>query len=169
MLVRLKRFDEAIRSFDVCLAQGTPSASLYEARGLALAHAAPTSVRSRITPWRWRGAGATASLYSHRGWAYLFSGAPGPAARDFDEALRLDPSDGRALSGRALANVQQHKVREAVADARASAQTPGQRPPAALQRRPGLLPGRGLSSSPNPPGPRATGRPPAATAPRPWP
>ena len=37
VLVRLKRFDEAIRSFDVCLARGTPSASLYEARGLALA------------------------------------------------------------------------------------------------------------------------------------
>ena len=64
-----------------------------------------------------------ATLYGHRGWAYLFSGAAGPAARDFDEALRRDPSEGRALSGRALANVQQRKVRESVADARALAQT----------------------------------------------
>jgi tetratricopeptide (TPR) repeat protein len=51
----------------------------------------------------------------------LFSAAPGLAKRDFDEALRLDPGDGRALSGRALANVQQRKVDDAVADARASA------------------------------------------------
>jgi hypothetical protein len=48
--------------------------------------------------------------------------------RDFDEALRLDPSDDRALSGRALANVQQHKIREAVTDARASTQAKAKDP-----------------------------------------
>src|SRR6185312_2712207 len=46
-----------------------------------------------------------------------------PALRDFDEALRLDPSNGHALSGRALTNVQLRKAREAVADARASIRT----------------------------------------------
>ncbi len=122
VLVGLKRYDEAIRSFDLCLARGTPSASLYEARGLARAHRG--SYQRTITDYTMAlGAGrATASLYGHRAWAYLFSGAPGPAARDFDEALRLDPSDARALSGARLANVQQRKVREAIDDARASVQ-----------------------------------------------
>ena len=31
----LRRYDEAIRSFDVCLARKGASAELYEARGLA--------------------------------------------------------------------------------------------------------------------------------------
>ncbi len=128
VLVRLKRFDEAIRSFDACLAKGVPSASLYEARGLSLAHTG--SYERAIADYTLAlGAGrATASLYGHRGWAYLSSGAPGPAARDFDEALRLDPSDARALSGRALANVQQRKAREAIADARASIGAPNPDP-----------------------------------------
>jgi len=122
VLVKLKRFDEAIRSFDVCLVHGTAWAPLDEARGLALAYKG--SYDRAIADYTLAlslGRG-TASLHTHRGWAYLFSGAPGPAVRDFDEALRLDPSDDRALSGRALANVQQHKIPEAIADARASAQ-----------------------------------------------
>jgi serine/threonine protein kinase/tetratricopeptide (TPR) repeat protein len=121
VLVKLKRFDEAIRSFDVCLAGGAPSAPLYEARGLALAYSGLYDRAISDYTLALRTGRGTASLHTHRGWAYLFSGAPGPAVRDFDEALRLDPSDDRALSGRALANVQQHKIREAVADARASA------------------------------------------------
>jgi tetratricopeptide (TPR) repeat protein len=120
VLVKLGRFDEAIRSFDICLAKGKPSASVYEARGLARARRG--SYERAIADYTLAlGAGrVTGSTYTNRGWAYLFSGAPAPASRDFDEALRLDPADARALSGRALANVQQRKVREAVADARSS-------------------------------------------------
>jgi len=62
----------------------------------------------------------SASLYANRGWAYLQSGAPASALRDFDRALRMDASNAHALSGRALANVQQRRPREAVADARES-------------------------------------------------
>jgi eukaryotic-like serine/threonine-protein kinase len=121
ILVKLKRFDQAVRSFDVCFARGTPSPALYEARGLALAyrgayHAAIADYTMAIATGQ-----GTASLYTHRGWAYLFSGAAAPAAHDFEEALRLNPRDGGALSGRALANVQQRKIAEAVADARSSA------------------------------------------------
>jgi tetratricopeptide (TPR) repeat protein/tRNA A-37 threonylcarbamoyl transferase component Bud32 len=128
VLVKLKRFDDAIRSFDICLAKGAPSASLYEARGLSLAYAG--SYERAIADYTLAlGAGrATASLHGHRGWAYLFSGAPAPASRDFDEALRLDPADARALSGRALANVQQRRAREAIADARASIRAPNPDP-----------------------------------------
>jgi tetratricopeptide (TPR) repeat protein len=62
----------------------------------------------------------TASLLANRGWVYLLSCASTPALRDFDEALRIDPSNSHALSGRALANVQLRKPREAIEDARAS-------------------------------------------------
>jgi eukaryotic-like serine/threonine-protein kinase len=126
VLVKLKRFDDAIRSFDVCLARGSPSAALYEARGLALAYSGSYDRAIADYTLALSKGERTTSLLTHRGWAYLFSGAPGPAARDFDEVLRRDHSDNRALSGRALANVQQHKIREAIADARASAQTSAQ-------------------------------------------
>ena len=122
VLVKLKRFDAAIRSFDVCIAQENASPILYEARGLALAYSGSYDRAIADYTLALAKGKRTAPLLTHRGWAYLFGGAPSPAIRDFDEALKRDPSDDRALSGRALANVQQHKVREAVADARASAQ-----------------------------------------------
>lgn len=118
ILVKLKRFEEAIRSFDVCLTRGAPTASLYEARGLALAHSgfygrAISDYTMAMSLGR-----ATGSLYGHRAWAYLFSGALAPAEHDFDKALTQNPADTHALAGRALAYVQQHKVHEAITDAR---------------------------------------------------
>jgi eukaryotic-like serine/threonine-protein kinase len=122
VLVKLKRFDEAIRSFDICIAHENTSAILYEARGLALAYSGSHDRAIADYTLALSKGQRTAPLLTHRGWAYLFGGAPGPAVRDFDEALQRDSSDARALSGRALAMVQQHKVRDAVADARASAE-----------------------------------------------
>ncbi len=122
VLVKLRRLDEAIRAFDLCLAKGKPTAALYEARGLAEAQRGVYERAIADYTLALRAGRDTASLHANRGWAYLFSGAPVPASRDFDEALRLEPSDPRALSGRAMANVQQRKVREAVADASASVQ-----------------------------------------------
>ena len=65
------------------------------------------SVRLRCSP---TGAGLTCS-----------AGQPGRPHATLTIALKSDPSDDRALSGRALAFIQQHKIREALADARASA------------------------------------------------
>jgi len=121
--MKLRRYDETIKSFDNCLATGSPSPALHEARGLALAYNGSYGRAIADYTLALHAGRKTASLYSDRGWAYLFGGAPGPAANDFDEALRLDCSDGRDLSGRSLANIQQRKVREAVADVRAAAQT----------------------------------------------
>ncbi len=116
----LRRYDEAIGSFDACLARGGTSAALYEARGLALAsHGSYERALADYTMALNLGR-ATPSLLANRGWAYLLGGAPAPALRDFDESLRLDPSNGHALSGRALTNVQLRKTREAIADAQAS-------------------------------------------------
>jgi serine/threonine protein kinase/Tfp pilus assembly protein PilF len=119
-LMMLKRYDEAARSLDVCLVGGAASPALYEARGLAMAwHGSYDRAVADYTMALNVGRG-TPSLYANRGWVYLLGGAPVPALRDFDEALRLDPSNGHALSGRALTNVQLRKTREAVADARSS-------------------------------------------------
>jgi tetratricopeptide (TPR) repeat protein/tRNA A-37 threonylcarbamoyl transferase component Bud32 len=121
VLLKLERFDEAIRSFDNCMARGSRSASLHEIRGLALASSghhdrAIADYSLALSLGR-----PTSSLYSHRGWSYLLAGAAGLAVRDFDAALRIDPADGRALSGRALANVQLKRIDEAIADAKGSA------------------------------------------------
>ncbi len=167
VLVKLRRFDEAIRSFDNCLAKGKPSASLHEARGLALAQRGDYE-RAIADYTLALGAGrVTASLYTNRGWAYLFSGASTPASRDFDEALRLDAADARALSGCAMANVQQRKVREAVADARASVLASG-RDARLIYGARGCTARRRPASSPTRAGRWARGKSPGDTGPRPW-
>jgi serine/threonine protein kinase/tetratricopeptide (TPR) repeat protein len=120
ILVKLRRFDEAIRAFDLCIAKGNASPALYETRALALAQRGSFERAIADYTLALSAGRQSASLYTNRGWAYLLSGAPGPAIRDFDQALRLDPGDAHARSGRAMANVQQRKVPEAIADAHAS-------------------------------------------------
>jgi tetratricopeptide (TPR) repeat protein len=51
-----------------------------------------------------------------RGWAYIVAKAPELALADFDEAIRLDPTDADAFSGRATARVHLSRYQEAVAD-----------------------------------------------------
>ena len=75
VLVGLKRFDEAIRSFDICLARGTPSPALYEARGLALAWRGSYALAIADYTMALNSGQGTSSLYDNRGWAYLSSGA----------------------------------------------------------------------------------------------
>lgn len=118
VLVGLKRYDEAISSFDICMKRGKVSQAIYEVRGLA--RACSGSYERAVAEYTMAlnlGRGSS-SLYTNRGWAYLLGGAPAPALRDFDEALRLEPSNSHAMSGRAQANVQLRKPLEAVADAR---------------------------------------------------
>ena len=56
-------------------------------------------------------------MLARRGWLYLVLDAPRLAVRDFDEVLRLEPSDGDAHTGRGSALVRLGRHREAVADA----------------------------------------------------
>jgi tetratricopeptide (TPR) repeat protein/tRNA A-37 threonylcarbamoyl transferase component Bud32 len=123
VLVALKRYEEAIRSFDLCMAQGGTSAALHEARGLALFWGGSHD-RAIADFTVALGLGhPTAGLLANRGWAYLASGAAEPALRDFDAALGMEPTHGHALGGRALAYIQLRKPRQAVADARAAVRT----------------------------------------------
>ena len=76
--------------------------------------------RSTTTLWLWLSNPPRPVLHARRGWAYLVSGAPQLALRDFEEAIRLDPSSGDAYSGRGSALVALGRCREAVADAEES-------------------------------------------------
>jgi serine/threonine protein kinase/tetratricopeptide (TPR) repeat protein len=120
VLMALRRYAEATRSFDICLAGGQRTAAVYEARGLALANQGSYARAIADYTLAMNTGHPTSSLNANRGWAYLFSGASELAARDFDESIRLEPSNGHALNGRALANVQLRKPHEAVADAQAA-------------------------------------------------
>ena len=120
VLRKLKRHSEVIRSCDVLLTQGKPSAELYELRALAkqelkdyegaiedntLAHA----MRPR-----------SASILERRGGLFLITDAPRLALRDFEGAIALDPSSrssADAYLGRGLARASLGLHREAAADA----------------------------------------------------
>jgi tetratricopeptide (TPR) repeat protein len=121
VLLKLKRHDDAISSCDVVLAQGRKSALLYELRVLA---------QEGINTKDYAGAIEDASaaltlspeqgkyrLLLRRGCLYLSADAPRLALRDFEQAIRLDPSNGEAYAGRGSARLSLGEHREAVADA----------------------------------------------------
>jgi len=118
VLLKLRRFDEAIRSCDVVLATGKKSAFLYQLR--AEANAAhnnyPEAIRdySRALDLHHDDSG----LLIRRGWAYLVFDSPRLALGDFNAAIKLDPAGGDAYNGRGTAQVRMGDHRAAVADAR---------------------------------------------------
>jgi len=59
----------------------------------------------------------SAPLLAHRGELYLVTDAPRPAVRDFEEAIRRDPSNPDAYNGRGLARAILGDHQKAVADA----------------------------------------------------
>ncbi len=116
VLLDLKRYDEVTRSCDALLAKDKPSAAIYELRGLArsdlkdFAGAIEDHTQAiALEPGR-------ALLFLRRGDLYLVSDAPKLAKHDFDEAIRLDPSNSDAVSGRAAVLVRLGQHREAVED-----------------------------------------------------
>ena len=170
VLVKLKRFDEAIRSFDICLANGD-------------------ALRRRSTrpgAWHWRTAAPTSraiadytlAMGTGRGDRIVVhaigagptcsAGPPRPPRTTSTRRCDSIPADARALSGRALANVQQRKVPEAVADARASAAANPARMPRLLYNAARVYCQAAAHPRGRPrPVPRRAGTPPAATGSRP--
>jgi len=116
--LKLRRFDDAIRSCDRAIAKGKKSAVFYELRGLAEAKhddfASAIRDYSRALEIR----PADPHLLNDRGWSYLQFDSPKPALCDFDAALKIDPADGNAYSGRGTAQARLGNYRAAVADAR---------------------------------------------------
>ena len=119
VLLVLKRYDDVIRSCDAVL-KTRPTAEVFELRGLAkdrrrdfvgaLDDYTQALAESPDRP----------ELWNRRGWAHLMTNAAHLALADFDRAIRLDGSNGDALSGRGTARVLLGQHRTAVADAEAS-------------------------------------------------
>ncbi len=140
-LLKLRRYDEAIRSCDQAIARGKKSAVFYELRGLAQAKDddCPGAIRDyglalEIRP-------GDPHLLNDRGWAYLQFDSAKLALVDFEAALKIDPADANAYSGRGTAHARLGNYRAAVADARAGTSFRQDRPAAHLQRSPDLRSG----------------------------
>ncbi|HKI20315.1 MAG TPA: tetratricopeptide repeat protein, partial [Isosphaeraceae bacterium] len=119
VLLDQKRYDDLLRSCDVALESAKPSAELYALRGMAKdaledfpgAIADYTlSLSLSLPPERPR-------LLRRRGWSYLSNEAYHPALHDFEEAIRLAPTNADAYSGRGLARARLGQYRDAVSDA----------------------------------------------------
>jgi tetratricopeptide (TPR) repeat protein len=117
LLLESKRYSELIASCDALIAWGRIGAGVYELRGLAREgnkdHAGAIEDASTALAL----SSEKVTLLVRRGWLYTIADAPGLAFRDFDEAVRLDPSQADAHAGRALARLRQGDHHAAVADA----------------------------------------------------
>ncbi len=117
LLLKLKRYDDVVRSCDVLAARGKPSAATYELRGLARAELKDfagaiedLTNAMALRPDR-------ADLLTRRGLLYIVADAPKLALHDFEAAISLDAANGDAYNGRGAARLRLGQHREAVADA----------------------------------------------------
>src|SRR5262249_44666664 len=119
-LLRLRRYGEAVRACDALLARGKPSAEVYELRRHAneARNDFPGAIEDLTEALALKP--GQPALLARRGELYLIENAPLLAARDFEEAVGLDPSGAEARAGLAAARVRLGKYREAVADAEAA-------------------------------------------------
>jgi eukaryotic-like serine/threonine-protein kinase len=119
-LLELKRYDDVIVSCNAYLRAGNPSAELLELRGLARARRDDFAGAIEDYTQALALLPGQSLLHCRRGWAYLVSDAAQLAWRDFEEAIRLDPSSGDAYSGRGSALVLLSRHHEAANDAEES-------------------------------------------------
>ncbi len=117
VLLDLRRYEQVTRSCGALLAKDKTSAALYELRGLARAGLSDFggAIEDHTQAIALEPVRATGFL--RRGGLYLLSDAPKLALRDFDEAIRLDSSNGDARAGRGAALVRLGQPLEAIADA----------------------------------------------------
>jgi tetratricopeptide (TPR) repeat protein len=116
VLLKLGRYDEAVRSFDECLRRGR--ATLEVLQGQAMAHVKLGNPAGVVDDYTLAlSLSPDGQVYAERGWAYLLSQAPRLALRDFEEAIRLDPGNANAYCGRGYARAKVGSWSEAVTDA----------------------------------------------------
>ncbi len=120
LLLRLKRHDEVLRSCDALIESHQATAGIYEQRAIARESLRdlPGAVDDFTTALAM--GGDPALLRRSRGWLYVVADAPTLALNDFEEVLRLDPSNADAKVGRGLARLRLSQHREAVGDAEAA-------------------------------------------------
>jgi eukaryotic-like serine/threonine-protein kinase len=117
-LLKLRRYDEVIRSCDQAIATKINSAVLYELRGLAAAARADTP---RAISDYGRAIGIRPDdprLHVQRGWAYLQFDSPKLALFDFEAAIKLDAKYTDAYIGRGTAFARFGNYRAAIVDVR---------------------------------------------------
>jgi tetratricopeptide (TPR) repeat protein len=117
LLLKLKRYDDVIHSCDALIARGKPSAKVVELRGLARESLKDYAGAIEDASTALALSSDKALLLVRRGWLYIVVDAPRLALHDFAEAIRLDPSNGDAFTGRGSARLRLGEHREAVADA----------------------------------------------------
>ncbi len=119
-LLELKRFDEAVDACGAFLAAGHESPDLLGLRGLAKSKRNDFTGAIDDYTLALAARPGEAVLHSRRGWAYLVTGAHQLAGRDFEDAIRLDPSSGEAYAGRGSSRAALGQFRDAVRDAEES-------------------------------------------------
>jgi serine/threonine protein kinase/tetratricopeptide (TPR) repeat protein len=124
VLLELGRYAESVGAFNRFLEKGKADVEVYRRRARARAGAgdvagvvddytlAMSLPRTIDTP--------VAALLSGRGWAYLVTGSPRAALRDFEAALKVEPNSAEALAGRGSARLDLGDVKGGVADAEAA-------------------------------------------------
>jgi tetratricopeptide (TPR) repeat protein len=124
VLLELGRYRESVAAFDRYLANAPtdpkkPDVEVYRrrARGRAAAGDLAGVVDDYTLALALR---RDAPLLAARGWAYLVTGSPRAARRDFEAAVKLAPTSADARSGRASALVELGEVVAGVADAEAA-------------------------------------------------
>ena len=117
LLLELKGYDDVIRSCNPLIAQARASAAIYELRGLA--REANKDFAGAIEDFTGAMAlgGDRAKLLKQRGRLYILAAAPQLGLHDFQAAIRLDPSQGDAYTGRGFARLRLGEHREGIADA----------------------------------------------------
>ena len=138
----LKRYDDVIRSCDArCWHRGSLRPSCTSCAGWRGSASRTTPARSRMTPQALDRAARSAPVADPAGLALPGLDAPRLALCDFEELLRLHPSDGDAYTGRGSARCRLSRHREAVADAEEALRT-ARRPRKCSTRRHGSTPRR---------------------------
>ena len=117
LLLRLKRYDDVIRSCDPLIARGKATSAIYELRGLAREEIKDFAGAIEDFTNAMALGGNRATLLRRRGWLYIVADAPQLALHDFEAAIRLDATSGDAYNGRGSARLRLGEHRQAVADA----------------------------------------------------
>jgi serine/threonine protein kinase/tetratricopeptide (TPR) repeat protein len=117
LLLKLKRYDDLIRSCDAVISSGKATADQYYFRALAREHkrdykAAIEDCTQAIALRK-----SSAPLLAKRAELYLITESFKLALREFEEVIKLDPASADAYAGMGMARVAMGEYTEAVADA----------------------------------------------------
>ena len=119
-LLRMKRYDDVLRSCDALLSRGKPSVEILEFRRVAREHQNDYAGAIEDITQALSLRPGQPGLLTRRGELYLIENSPLLALRDFEKAVKLDPNHADSHTGLGTARVRLGQYHEAVADAEAA-------------------------------------------------